>query len=93
MEARTETNIAYSCLVTSQYFLQMQQSLSILPKSKQTKFVSAPTPRKVCAMVEQARAAGAGVVVGGQASDVGELHYQLVITHSLWCFYPSNHLQ
>ena len=72
MEVRTETNIADDCLVTSQDFPKMQQ----IPKSKQTKFVSAPTPRKVCAMVEQAKAAGAGVVVGGQASDVGELHYQ-----------------
>ena len=39
-------------------------------------------------MVEEARAAGAGVVVGGRPSDVGELHFQLVSLH------PGNsHLQ
>ena len=40
------------------------------------------TPRKVVTMVEEARAAGAGVVVGGRPSDVGELHFQLV-SHTL----------
>ena len=39
------------------------------------------TPRKVVTMVEEARAAGAGVVVGGRPSDVGELHFQLVSLH------------
>ena len=31
---------------------------------------------KVCSMVEEAKQKGATVVVGGQASTVGELHYQ-----------------
>jgi len=34
---------------------------------------------KVVTMVEEARAAGAGVVVGGRPSDVGELHFQPTI--------------
>merc|ERR1719222_864054 len=34
---------------------------------------------KVCSMVEEAKEKGATVVIGGQASSVGELHYQPTI--------------